>query len=88
MKGTEGFHVIIFASWGSQKGTVSREWALVGVAGFSIHSWAVCLEQSAKFPHSPFVFHSPADAEPSSPSPECQLASRKEAGFSHPSLSG
>lgn len=46
------------------------------------------LEYSASFPHSLFVLRSPADAEPSGPSSECHLASRKEAGFFYPSMSG
>lgn len=59
-----------------------------GRCGGIQHSWAAFLEHSASFPHSLFVLRSPADAEPSGPSSECHLASRKEAGFSHPSVSG
>lgn len=87
MKVMEGFRVIIFASPGSQKGTVSQGWAPVGAIGFSIHGLPFW-NSLPNFHTAPFVLHSPADAEPSSPSSECLLASGKEAGSSHPSVSG
>lgn len=52
----------LFASWEQQNGAVSpmisssRYWRIQ-------HSSAAFQEHSAKFPHSPFLFQSPADAQ-------------------------
>lgn len=60
--------MIILASWGGGV-TEGNCFPRMGPGRYGRiqHSWAAFLEHSAKFPHSPFVFHSAADAEPSSP---------------------
>lgn len=73
------------ASWEQQKGAVSPTISSARCCRIQ-HSSAAFQEYSAKFPHSDFLCHSPADALhwawPPGPSSECQLALREEADFS------